>query len=130
MIILKIKKCDITIFSVGAVGYSIIEILWRGHTHWSMSLAGGISFLGLSKISAALNNKNLLIKALAGCGFITTVEYIFGIIFNVVLKRKVWDYSQLPLNIGGQICALYSLFWLILSFLFIPLSDKIRFKMG
>lgn len=107
----------------------MIEILWRGRTHWSMLLAGGTSFLGLSKISTALKHKNIFIKALAGCGFITTIEYIFGIVFNVILKRKVWDYSKMPLNIGGQVCALYSFFWLILSFLFIPLADKIQSKM-
>lgn len=129
MIILKRAKCNLTVFGIGAIGYGLIEIFWRGHTHPSMLLAGGTSFLGLSKISEKLKKSSLFIKALAGCGFITTVEYIFGIIFNVILKRKVWDYSKMPLNIGGQVCALYSFFWLILSFLFIPLADKIQSKM-
>ncbi len=128
MIVLKKIECNLTIFGVGAVGYGLIEVLWRGNTHPSMLLAGGISFLGLSKISKKLKNSSLFIKALAGCGFITTVELVFGIIFNVILKRKVWDYSKMPLNIGGQVCALYSFFWLILSFLFIPLADKIQSK--
>ncbi len=129
MIVLKKAKCNLTVFGIGAIGYGLIEILWRGRTHWSMLCAGGISFLGLAKISEQLKDKSLFIKALAGCGFITTVELLFGIIFNIILKRKVWDYSKMPLNIGGQICALYSFFWLILSFLFIPLSDKIQRKM-
>ena len=115
-------------FSIGAVGYGLIEILWRGRTHWSMLCAGGFAFLGLSKISSALKKASLFKKAIAGCVFITTIEYVFGIIFNVILKRKVWDYSKMPLNIGGQICALYSFFWFILSLLFIPLSDKIQRK--
>lgn len=117
------------LFSFGAIGYGLIEILWRGRTHWSMMLAGGISFLGLSKISERLKKSCLFAKAIAGCVFITTIEYIFGILFNIILKRKVWDYSKMPLNVNGQICALYSFFWLILSFLFIPLSDKIKDKM-
>ena len=129
MIILKKAKCNLTVFSIGAIGYGLIEILWRGNTHWSMLLAGGPSFLGLSKISEKLKKFSLLKKALIGCLFITAVEYIFGIIFNVILKRKVWDYSRMPLNIGGQICALYSFYWLILSFIFIPLADKIQNKM-
>lgn len=129
MIILKKAKCDLTVFGIGAIGYGLIEILWRGNTHPSMLLAGGTSFLGLAKISEKLKKSSLFIKALAGCGFITTVEYIFGIIFNVILKKKVWDYSKMPLNIGGQICVLYSFFWLILSFLFIPIADKLRNKM-
>lgn len=129
MIVVKKAKCNLTIFGIGAVGYGLIEIIWRRHTHPSMLLAGGLSFLGLSKISNLLKDKSIFIKALAGCGFITTIEYIFGIIFNVILKRKVWDYSKMPLNLGGQICALYSFFWLLLSFLFIPISDKIQHKM-
>ncbi len=111
------------------MGYGLIEVLWRGNTHWSMLLAGGTSFLGLSKISEKLKNSSLFIKALAGCAFITFVEYIFGVIFNIIFKRRVWDYSRMPLNISGQICALYSFYWLILSFIFIPLADKIQRKM-
>lgn len=129
MIILKKHKCNLTIFGIGDIGYGLIEILWRGRTHWSMLCAGGMAFLGLSKISERLKSTNLFIKALWGCGFITTIEYIFGILFNIILRRKVWDYSHMPLNISGQICALYSFFWLILSFIFIPISDKIRYKM-
>ena len=129
MIILKKYKCYWAIFGIGAVGYGLIEILWRGRTHWSMALAGGFSFLGLSKISERLKNSCLFVKALAGCLFITTIEFIFGVLFNIILKRKVWDYSKMPLNFCGQICALYSFFWLILSLLFIPISDKIRAKM-
>ncbi len=121
-------KCNLTIFSVGAIGYALIELLWRRRTHWSMMLAGGVSFLGLSAISSKFKRLSLFKKALLGCAFITGVEYIFGFIFNIVLKRNVWDYSKMPLNIKGQICALYSFFWLILSILFIPLSDKIKSK--
>lgn len=126
---LKKHKCNFTLFSVGAIGYGLIEILWRGRTHWSMMLAGGMSFLGLSEISKRFKHTGLIIKSVIGCGLITSIEFLFGIIFNVILKRKVWDYSKMPLNICGQICALYSFFWLILSFLFIPISDKIRNKM-
>ena len=126
---MKKQKCSLTIFSIGAIGYGIIEILWRGRTHWSMLLAGGVSSLGIAKISKALKSSRLFTKAIASCAFITTIEFIFGVIFNKLLKRKVWDYSDMPLNLCGQICALYSLFWLILSFIFIPISDKIEQKM-
>lgn len=104
-------------------------MLWRGKTHWSMLCAGGISFLGLSKISEKFKKSCLFVKAVVGCVLITCVEFIFGIFFNVILKRKVWDYSHMPFNICGQVCALYSLFWLILSILFIPISDFIKKKM-
>ena len=126
---MKKQKCNLTIFSIGAIGYGVIEILWRGRTHWSMLLAGGISSLGIAKISKTLKKSHLFTKAIASCAFITAIEFVFGVIFNKLLKRKVWDYSDMPLNLCGQICALYSLFWLILSFIFIPISDKIEQKM-
>ena len=31
--------------TIGSVGYSAIEVLWRGFTHWTMALAGGVGFL-------------------------------------------------------------------------------------
>ena len=114
------------IFSIGAVGYGLIELIWRGYTHWSMLTAGGLSFLGLARISNAMKNASLFKKALAGCALITGIEYIYGIIFNVILKKKVWDYSNLPLNVGGQVCALYSFFWIFLSMLFIPFADMLQ----
>lgn len=43
-----VKKEEIvSVFSIGAVGYSLLEILWRGNTHWTMTLAGGICFVGI-----------------------------------------------------------------------------------
>ena len=29
------------VFLLGGAGYCLIEVLWRGFTHWSMALAGG-----------------------------------------------------------------------------------------
>ena len=110
---------------MGAFGYGLIEILWRGHTHWSMLTAGGLSFLGLSRIERTMRKASLIKKAFLGCALITGIEYIFGIIFNVVLKKNVWNYSRMPMNIGGQVCALYSFFWFILSFIFIPFAGKL-----
>lgn len=33
------------IFIIGAIGYGIIEILFRGYTHWTMLVTGGIVFV-------------------------------------------------------------------------------------
>jgi uncharacterized membrane protein len=109
-------------FSFGALGYGLIEILWRGFTHPSMLTAGGICFLFFAKIGEKFKRANLFIKALIGSGFITFIELIFGVIFNLILRKNVWDYSNMPLNFKGQICFLYSFFWAVLSFLFIPLA--------
>ena len=33
------------VFGTGASFYSLLETIWRGHTHWSMSLTGGLVLL-------------------------------------------------------------------------------------
>ncbi|MCQ2478232.1 MAG: putative ABC transporter permease [Clostridia bacterium] len=125
---MKKAKKNLVIFSVGAVGYGMIEILWRGYTHITMLFAGGFSFLGLNFIST-LKKLSRVKKSVLASIFITSVELIFGIIFNVILKKKIWDYSKLPFNFLGQICPRYSFFWAILSFMFLPLANGISRKL-
>lgn len=115
-------KTKLVLFGVGAAGYGLIEILWRGYTHWSMLTAGGICFMFFSTLCEKYKNAKLIFKAIAGSMFVTAIELIFGIIFNIILKKNVWDYSKMPLNVGGQICAKYSFFWLLLSMVFIPFA--------
>ena len=119
------KKEKLVLFSIGAVGYGLMEILWRGYTHWSMLTAGGICFMFFAKLNEKLKNMGLFVKAIIGSAFITTIECIFGIIFNIILKKNVWDYSKMPFNFCGQICALYSFIWLIISIIFIPFANFI-----
>lgn len=60
-----------------------------------------------------LNNKNIspFLFALYAAITITLLEFIFGIVFNQLLKMNVWDYSGVPLNVLGQICLPFSLIW-------------------
>ncbi len=75
-----------------------------------------------AKIGEKMKNTGIFMKAIIGSGFITAIELIFGIIFNIILKKNVWDYSKMPLNLGGQICMLYSFFWAVISIVFIPFA--------
>ncbi|MBQ8203085.1 MAG: hypothetical protein IJZ75_02240 [Clostridia bacterium] len=109
-------------FSFGAIGYGFLELLWRGRTHWSMLIAGGLSFLGLGSIGKRMKNCSAVKKAVAGSLLITSIEFVFGVIFNIILKRNVWNYSKMPLNLFGQVCALYSVLWGILSLALIPFT--------
>ena len=122
-------KTKIILFSIGAFGYGLLEILWRGYTHWSMLSAGGICFMFFASMAEKLKSTGLFIKALIGSIFITGIELIFGIIFNVILKKNVWDYSRLPFNFGGQICLFFSFLWLVLSMIFIPFADFVNKKL-
>lgn len=116
-------KKTLLFFLIGATGYGLIELLWRGHTHWSMLTCGGLCFSIFGKLSSKLKNLCLLYKAIIGSIFVTGLEFIYGIIFNVILKKSVWDYSNIPFNFKGQICLLYSVFWWVLALVFIPFAN-------
>lgn len=126
---MKKLKADAVIFSVGAIGYGLLEILWRGYTHWSMLCAGGICFMGLSAIADGFKRLGCIAKAFLGGTLITLVELLFGVVFNLLLRRNVWDYSRMPFNLFGQICAAYSAIWVIISFLTLPLVGMLNKKL-
>lgn len=123
--ILRKTSADTIMLSVGAVGYSTIELLWRGRTHWSMMLAGGICFLSFAHIGRIFKNSNLFYKCLLGSAIVTAIELLFGLLFNKALGLSVWDYSELPFNFLGQICLLYSVLWGLLCIPCIPLAYKL-----
>lgn len=100
------------IFLLGAFIYSFIEIVFRGHTHWTMTLLGGVSGAVLYCISAG--DEPLLLKAFTGAIIITALEMCVGVIDNIILKWSVWNYSDLPLNLFGQICLPFSALWFLL----------------
>lgn len=114
MILNAVKKGGV--FAAGAVGYGAIEILWRGHTHWSMLLAGGVVFSFACRINSRYKRGALWLRSLVLSSFITTCELVFGLFFNEALCMDVWDYSSMPFNFRGQICLLYSILWTLLSF--------------
>ncbi len=114
------------VFLIGGIGYGIMEILFRGYTHWSMLVTGGICFFIFYLINFSLETHNLLIRCIFSTLIITTLEFIVGYIVNIVLKWNVWDYSHMPYNIKGQICLGFSGIWLILGIPMTVLSDKLR----
>ena len=123
----KLKKYA-AFFIIGGIGYGLIEIWWRGYTHWSMLLAGGICFALFSVISEKLYYLPLIVKGVLAAVAVTAVELVFGIVFNIILKMHVWDYSGMSYNFKGQICLAFSFFWAILGVIFIPLADLLNRK--
>lgn len=109
------------IWLTGGIVYYFAEILFRGFSHFSMLICGGLCFLLVGNIgNLILNSKdNIIISVikimLIGTMIITTLEYITGMIVNVKYNLKVWDYSDMKYNVNGQICLLYSFFWALIS---------------
>lgn len=104
----------IFVYTLGALGYGTLELLWRGSTHWTMLLTGGLC-LTLLYQTAVRTGCALWQQSLLGGVLITTVELLVGALVNRDLGWHIWDYSAQPWNLGGQICLRYSLYWLGLS---------------
>ena len=92
------------VFLLGAVIYNLVEVIFRGYTHWSMSVAGGSVLLIFYLLSDWLAALHPVIGGMIGALVITCIELIAGVIFNILLRQDVWDYSNMPLNFLGQIC--------------------------
>ena len=103
----------IAVYITGGLIYGLIELIWRGWTHWSMLLCGGACFALMYRIS--LSALPFPGKCLASACVITAVEFVTGCLVNIILKWQVWDYSALPGNLMGQICPQFFLLWLLLS---------------
>ncbi len=114
------------IFSVGAVGYCLIELLWRGYTHPSMGDAGGLSFCMIALIQKRLKPFRFIYRCIASGIGITAIELLFGGVFNLWLGHEVWDYSLMPINLLGQVCLLYTVLWCFLAAPMLIASDLLR----
>ena len=51
------------------------------------------------------------------------IEYVVGWIGEVIFQIKWWDYSNMPFNIHGRICILFSVFWGLLALVLIRLIN-------
>lgn len=113
------------LFSVGGLLYMLLEIWYSNSTHWSMGILGGLCFILIGLIDSYYDlplYKQMLLSAVA----ITSLEFITGAILNLGFHLDIWDYSQFPLNILGQVCLPFSILWFFLSLPAILLDDWIR----
>ena len=45
----------------------------------------------------------------------SAVEYVVSLIGELIFQIKWWDYSNMPFNINGRICILFTVFWGVLA---------------
>lgn len=128
------------IFMIGSVFGWLAEVLFAFAKHGQFcnrssliygpfGLAYGIGALVLTLCLKDMKNKSLLqiftISFLSG----SICEYIFSWGMELVLGFCCWDYTNLPLNINGRICLLYSIFWGILGIAWVKLIYPELLKM-
>ena len=121
----KIKE-KLTVFAIGAAAYALLEMLWRGYTHWTMLLLGGACFLIIYGISIRYKEKKMLRKCFLCSASITCAELAVGCVVNLWLGWQVWDYSRYTIQLWGQISLLYSFFWFVLCIPMVYLCGRLH----
>lgn len=119
------------LFAVAAFGaliYGGIEVVGRGYTHISMGLLGAASMVVIHELNGERREGRLGTgyAIIVSMLFITAGELLTGEILNRRLDMDIWDYNDQPLNFDGQICLLYSVFWLLLSLCGMVADDLMR----
>lgn len=113
---------------IGGFTYVLIELLYRGHSHWSMFAVSAVSFILIGLINEFISwDMELWKQMLIGSGIITILEFISGYILNIKLGWHIWDYSNVPFNILGQICLPFSIVWFFISLIAIIADDYLRY---
>lgn len=121
---------QIVIFLAGGFIYGAVEILYRGHTHPSMFITGGLCLVWVGGLNSFFRKDLPVVLQMAVGGFIITLaEFICGTIVNIGFGMEVWDYSDLPFNIMGQVCLLFFCIWFVFSLPAILIEDFIRHGM-
>lgn len=119
---------NFTIFMTGGMLYYFLEIVTRHYSHFSMIICGGLSMLICGGINQTFDKMGLIFQMFLSSLVITELEFLTGYIVNIKLGLSVWDYSDMPLNVAGQICLPYSLLWMLLSIVIIFVDDEIRWR--
>lgn len=121
---------DFILWLSGGVLYFYIEILFRGFSHYSMIICGGLCFLFVGKagVDILYSTCRFKVPVIMGIGafIITTLEFITGIVVNIFFDLKVWDYSDVYGNVMGQICLPYTFLWGALSLLCVYFTDMLE----
>ena len=116
------------LFSVMGAIYMTIEVLWRGYSHFSMFILAGVSGVSIGRINEDLPKETpVWLQALLGTVIILYGEFLFGCVLNLWLGLDIWDYSDVPFNLLGQICLPFALLWAALSVGIILLDDYLRY---
>lgn len=117
------------IWEVGGLVYYLIEIFYRGHSHPSMFILGGLCLVLVGLLNNIFSfNMYFELQILIGDIVVLIGEFITGLIVNVWLGLNVWDYSNMKFNIMGQICPQFALLWIPVIIIAIFMDDWIRYE--
>ena len=114
------RKC--VLFYIGGCAYVALELIYRGRSHGSMFVAGGLCLVLIGQVNRL--PLPFLLRAVLGAAVITAVELVMGLIAN--RDYTVWDYRSQPGNFLGQICPLFSALWIAAAALVLLIHDPLE----
>lgn len=115
---------------IGGSTYVLLELIFRGYSHFSMFLLGGVMFLLIGGMNNWLPwSMSLVWQCFLGMLANTAAEFISGCVLNLWLGLAIWDYSNMPYNLLGQVCLPFMGVWFLLSGVAIILDDWLRYWM-
>ena len=118
------------VFFIGCFVGVVVEIIWcmitKGHYESRTGLIYGpfnlVYGFGAALLSACLyrfRNRSRIFSFVGGLITGSVVEYVCSWVQEMIFGTTSWDYSNLPFNLNGRICLLYSMFWGILGVMWI-----------
>ncbi len=118
------------VFFIGSFAGVIIEsiycIIQYGHyesrvglLYGPFNLVYGVGALVLSAFLYKYRNRSKIYSFIGGFIVGSVVEYLCSYFQELLFNSTSWDYSNIPFNINGRICLIYSIFWGILGIFWI-----------
>ena len=107
---------------IGSFAGVVIELLWcllrngylesrSGLVYGPFNLLYGAGAVALTGALYKFRNKGAWISFLGGMIVGSVVEYACSWGQEMLFGSRSWDYSEVPFNLNGRICLLYSIFW-------------------
>lgn len=107
---------------IGSFAGVVIELLWcllrngylesrSGLVYGPFNLLYGAGAVALTGCLYKFRNKGAWISFLGGMLVGSVVEYACSFGQELLFGSRSWDYSNVPFNVNGRICLLYSIFW-------------------
>lgn len=138
-------KMRVVYFFVTGFVYLVVENVFRAITfdihnyaiqvpYWTlmttsslwMVFVGGLALvlIGILNQNGWVNTHlNIFTQSVCSGVIITVIEFISGLILNVWLRLDIWDYSNVPLNLMGQVCLPFFFIWVVMSPLAMWIDD-------
>ncbi len=115
---------------IGSFVGVVVELIWCMFRHGYIESRAGLVYGPFNLLYGAgavvltvclyrFRNRGAWLSFLGGMIVGSVVEYVCSFGQELLLGTRSWDYSNMPFNLNGRICLLYSVFWGFLGVLWI-----------